>query len=56
MTGNVEKSFLPYKYMDSLAKLSEESLPPYEAFFSSIKQDNTLNENKVRDTWTILFQ
>ena len=34
--------------MDSLEKLQDDALPPYEAFFSTLKNSNTLEEGKVR--------
>ena len=34
--------------MDSLEKLQDAALPPYEAFFSTLKNSNTLEEGKVR--------
>ena len=38
------KSFFPYEYVTSLDKLGDKQLPPYEAFYSSLKQSNTLEE------------
>ncbi len=43
----VRKSFFPYEYFNSLDRLSETSLPPKGAFYSSLKQFNVL-ENKER--------
>ena len=34
------KGFFPYQWMDSLDKLNETSLPPHEAFFSSLRNTN----------------
>ena len=39
------KSFFPYDWFDSKEKLINTSLPPYEAFFSSLKNKNVLEEN-----------
>ena len=39
------KFFFPYEWLDDLSKLNETCLPPYEAFFSSVKNCNiTLEE------------
>ena len=38
------KGFFPYEWIDSLAKLEETSLPPHEAFYSSLKNQNITNE------------
>ena len=40
------KSFFPYEYVNSLDKLGEKQLPPYETFYSSLKQSNTLEEGR----------
>ncbi len=39
---NIEESkfFFPYEYLTSIDKLSETSLPPHSAFYSSLKQCN----------------
>ena len=34
------KGFFPYEWIDSLDKLGETSLPPHEAFYSSLKNTN----------------
>ena len=39
------KSFFPYEYVDDLARLRD-PLPPYEAFYSSLRQGNTLEEGQ----------
>ena len=39
------KSYFPYEYVDSLEKL-DETLPPYEAFFSTLRRGNTLDEDQ----------
>ena len=36
------KSYLPYEWFDDVAKLNYESLPPYEAFYSKLKNANVL--------------
>ena len=38
------KAFFPYQWFDSLAKLNETSLPPHEAFYSSLKACNISEE------------
>ena len=40
--ATIQKSFFPYEYFDSLEKLSSSTFPAYEAFFSSLKDSNTL--------------
>ena len=35
-----EKGHFPYEYLDSLQKLEETSLPPHEAFYSSLRRSN----------------
>ena len=37
---NMGKQFLPYEYLDRMDKLNETSLPPKEAFYSSINDSN----------------
>jgi hypothetical protein len=38
------KSYFPYCWFDDVAKLDYAKLPPYEAFFSDLKNVNTLEE------------
>ena len=38
------KGFFPYEWVDGLDKLEKTSLPPHEAFFSSLKNQNITNE------------
>ena len=38
------KSFFPYEYVDCVEKLEETALPPYEAFYSTLKKANVLDE------------
>ena len=38
------KGFFPYEWIDSLDKLEETSLPPHEAFYSSLKNQNITEE------------
>ena len=38
------KSFFPYSWFDGAEKLDNPQLPPYEAFFSELKNANTLGE------------
>lgn len=35
-----QKGFFPYEYVDSIEKLEETSLPPHEAFYSTLRQTN----------------
>ena len=37
------KSYFPYEYIDSYDKLQETQLPPYDAFYSKLKQENVLD-------------
>ena len=37
------KSYFPYEYIDSYDKLEETELPPYDAFYSKLKQENVLD-------------
>ena len=39
---SVSKAYFPYEYFSSLDILGETEFPPYEAFYSSLKQRNTL--------------
>lgn len=39
------KSFFPYDWFDNVAKLDHPCLPPYEAFYSTLKRANTLESN-----------
>ena len=41
------KGFFPYEYVTEYGKLSEPSLPPYEAFYSKLKGANSLGEGEV---------
>ena len=43
----VRKSFFPYEYFTSLDVLNDTSLPPKEAFYSTLKRCNVL-ENETR--------
>ena len=38
------KGFFPYKGVDGLDKLDDKSLPPHEAFYSSMKNPNITDE------------
>ena len=40
------KSYFPYDYVDSLDRLKETSLPPYEAFYSRLRRCNVLDEGQ----------
>ena len=37
------KSYFPYEYIDSYEKLSETEMPPHDAFYSNVKQENVLD-------------
>ena len=39
------KGFFPYEWLDSLEKLDHPSLPPHEAFFSTLKNKNISDED-----------
>ncbi|CAH3104137.1 unnamed protein product [Porites lobata] len=39
------KGFFPYEWLDSLDKLDHPSLPPHEAFFSTLKNENISEED-----------
>lgn len=39
------KSFFPYEYLNSLDQLSSREFPPYTAFWSSLRQVNTLDQD-----------
>ncbi len=41
------KTYLPYEWFDSVDKLEETFLPEYEAFYSSLKNVNTLDAEHV---------
>ncbi len=38
------KGFFPYEWIDGLEKLEDTSLPPHEAFYSSLKNENITQE------------
>jgi hypothetical protein len=40
-----QKGFFPYKWMTSLVKLNVSQLPPHEAFFSTLKNENTSDKD-----------
>ena len=42
-TDDNNKSYFPYEYIDSYDKLTETELPPYDAFYSKLKQENVLD-------------
>lgn len=45
---DLHKSFFPYEFLTSFEKLEHAQLPPYEAFYSSLKNCNVLNEEHAR--------
>ena len=40
-----QKGFFPYEYITSLSVLEETTLPPHEAFYSSLKKSNITEED-----------
>jgi hypothetical protein len=38
-----QKSYWPYEWFDNTDKLEETCLPPYDAYYSTLKRGNTLN-------------
>ena len=44
--ASVQKSFFPYEYFSSLEILESRQFPPYEGFYSSLKQRSTLEPQK----------
>lgn len=42
--NNIEKGYFCYDFLDSAEKLNFDRLPPYEAFYSDLKQGNILEE------------
>ena len=56
-TFNIEqrKSYFPYEYLSDISVLEETSLPPAEAFYSSLKQQNVL-ESDVFVRYCILVE
>ena len=49
------KAFFPYEYMSDISVLQETSLPPPQAFYSSLKQQNVL-ENEVFAKYCLLVE
>ena len=49
----LHKSFFPYEFCSSFEKLEHTQLPPYEAFFSSLKNCNVLEEEFSRYKYLI---
>ena len=41
------KGFFPYEWMDSLEKLEHSSLPPHEAFYSTLTNKNISRKTTV---------
>ena len=39
----LQKSYFPYEYIDCYERLEERTMPPYEAFYSTLTQENKLN-------------
>ena len=39
------KGFFPYEWFDTVDKLENEELPPYEAFFSKLRNNNPLDKD-----------
>ena len=40
-----QKKFFPFELFDSAEKLENEELPPYEAFFSKLRNNNSLDKD-----------
>ena len=40
-----QKKFFPFELFDSAEKLENEELPPYEAFFSKLRNNNPLDKD-----------
>ena len=47
------KSFLPYEWLDDIKKLEQSYLPEYSAFYSNLKNENTL-ENEYNSYLSVL--
>lgn len=43
-----DKGFFPYEFLDGPEKLDYENLPPYDAFYSTLKRRNTLEEEVIK--------
>ena len=55
--GKETKSFYPYEWMDCVEKLDCTELPPYEAFYSTLKGKNLLDEDdKGEENYKSLMQ
>jgi hypothetical protein len=52
---NQKKSYFPYEYFSDISVLDETTLPPKEAFYSSLKQSNVL-ENSLRQRFENLIR
>ena len=56
--GSSNKSWFPYEWFDDLSKLSHTEFPSYEAFYSTLKSNNTLepsaNDNLVEEELEII--
>ena len=44
--ASIRKSYFPYEYFSTLELLESRHFPPYESFYSSLKQCNTLEPGK----------
>lgn len=61
---DLQKGFFPYEWLDSVEKLKEDKLPPFEAFYSTLRSCNSLctdddptgqvNYKMIQDVWTDL--
>ena len=47
-SGDQQKSYFPYEYLDGYDRLGETSMPPYEAFYSRLRQENQLDSEYRR--------
>ena len=45
IASEIKKKFFPYELSDSANKLENEELPPYEAFFSKLRNNNPLDRD-----------
>ena len=52
-----KKGCYPYEYMDSIEKFEEKELPPKEAFYSKLRQENILDKDyeHARKVWNVLI-
>ena len=51
-----QKGHFPYEYIDSIEKLEETELPPYESFWSNLKQAYTCTTEEYLELQQIWIQ